>query len=92
MVTFVNKLTVHGDIGEFEAVKARLTAYMSSRPGYVSEQTLRHVDDGKVFVEIAVWEDAASHLDAVRSEEFQSLIQGLRPLASADPGMYETVG
>jgi long-chain acyl-CoA synthetase len=91
VVTFVNKLTVHGDIDTFLAVKERLTAYMSAQPGHVSNQTLRHVGRPDVFLESAVWESAAAHQQAVRSQEFQALVQQLMPLAGAEPGLYETV-
>ncbi|MFH9010772.1 antibiotic biosynthesis monooxygenase family protein [Streptomyces sp. NPDC017943] len=91
MVTFVNKLTVHGDIDAFLAVKGRLTSYMSAQPGYVSHLTLRHAGEPNVFLELAVWKDAGAHRRAVRSEEFQSLVQGLGPLATPDPALYEIV-
>ena len=91
MVTFVNKLTVHGDIDTFLAVKDRLTAYMSAQPGHVSNQTLRHGGEPHVFLEQAVWENAAAHRQAVRSEEFQALIRQLVPLATPEPGLYETL-
>ncbi|WP_192583570.1 antibiotic biosynthesis monooxygenase family protein [Streptomyces albicerus] len=91
MVTFVNKLTVHGDIDTFLAVKDRLTAYMSAQPGHVSNQTLRHVGERNVFIEVAVWQDAAAHQQAARSEQFQALIRQLVPLAQPEPGLYESV-
>ncbi|MFE7777906.1 antibiotic biosynthesis monooxygenase family protein [Streptomyces sp. NPDC057445] len=91
MVTFVNKLNVHGDIEEFLAAKSRVTAYMSAQPGYVSHQTLRLVGAPNVFVELAVWEDAAAHRAAVTGEGFQELVRGLAALATPEPGLYETV-
>jgi quinol monooxygenase YgiN len=91
MVTFVNKLTVHGDLDTFLAVKGKLTAYMSAQPGYVSHLTLRHAGEPNVYLELAVWKDAAAHQKAVRSEEFQLLVKGLGPLATPDPGLYEIV-
>jgi hypothetical protein len=42
-----------------------------------------------VFIEMAEWDDAASHQAAVRSEEFQSRVKGLGSLASVEPGLYE---
>jgi antibiotic biosynthesis monooxygenase (ABM) superfamily enzyme len=45
MVTFVNKLTVHGDVEEFLAAKDRVTAYMSAQPGYLGHRTLRLAGD-----------------------------------------------
>ncbi|MGW3989871.1 antibiotic biosynthesis monooxygenase family protein [Streptomyces sp. NPDC004830] len=91
MVTFVNKLIVHGDMDAFLAVKDRLTAYMSAQPGYVSHQTLRQAGQPNVYLELAVWRDATAHGTAVRSKEFQSLVHRLRPLATPEPGLYETV-
>ncbi|MFB8392619.1 antibiotic biosynthesis monooxygenase family protein [Streptomyces yangpuensis] len=91
MVTFVNKLTVHGDIDTFLEVKSRLTAYMSAQPGYIGHQALRHLGDERVFLELAMWQDASSHQQAVRSEEFQILVKDLAPLATPEPGLYRTV-
>lgn len=91
MVTFVNKLTVHGDLDEFLAVKGKITSYMASQPGYVSHLTLRHAGSPNIFLELAVWQDAAAHGKAVRSDEFQSLVKGLASLATPDPGLYEKV-
>ncbi|MDG9723659.1 MULTISPECIES: AMP-binding protein [unclassified Streptomyces] len=91
MVTFVNKLTVHGDLDTFLAVKHKLTAYMAAQPGYVSHQVMRHAWHSNVYLELAVWEDADAHQKAVRSDEFQSLVKQLGPLASPEPGLFETV-
>ncbi|MGW0607660.1 AMP-binding protein [Streptomyces sp. NPDC002644] len=91
MVTFVNKLTVHGDLDAFLAVKGKLTSYMAAQPGYVSHRTLRHAADPRVFLELAVWQDADAHRRAVRGDEFQALVRRLGPLATPDPGLYETL-
>ncbi|MFI6560816.1 antibiotic biosynthesis monooxygenase family protein [Streptomyces sp. NPDC050534] len=91
MVTFVNKLTVHGDIEEFLRIKRSLTEFMSGQPGYRSSSTLRHLGQRNVFIETAEWDDAASHRTALHSEEFRTLIKGLAGLADAEPGLYEEV-
>ncbi|MEU9587195.1 AMP-binding protein [Streptomyces werraensis] len=91
MVTFVNKLTVHGDLDTFLSVKNQLTAYMAAQPGYVSHQVMRHAWHPNVYLELAVWEDADAHQRAVRSEEFQALVKQLGPLATPEPGLFETV-
>ncbi|MFF5448527.1 AMP-binding protein [Streptomyces sp. NPDC012888] len=88
MVTFVNKLTVHGDIDEFLAAKDRITAYMSAQPGHIANRTLRSVGEPDVFIEVADWEDAASHQAAVRSEGFAALVGPLAALAKPEPGLY----
>lgn len=91
MVTFVNKLTVNGDIDEFLRIKESLTEFMSAQPGHRSSWTLRHMSQDNIFIELAKWDDAASHQAAVASEEFQSRVRGLGSLASVEPGLYEEV-
>ncbi|MFJ5712537.1 MULTISPECIES: antibiotic biosynthesis monooxygenase [unclassified Streptomyces] len=91
MVTFVNKLTINGDVEEFFRIKDSLTEFMSAQPGYRSSSMLRHVGRPEVFIELAEWDDAASHQAAVRSEEFQKRVKGLAGLASVEPGLYEAV-
>lgn len=91
MVTFINKLTVNGDIEEFLEIKRSLTEFMSAQPGYRSSSTLRRVGRSNVFIEMAEWDDAASHQAAVRSEEFRARVKGLGALAGVEPGLYEEV-
>ncbi|GHK04151.1 antibiotic biosynthesis monooxygenase family protein [Streptomyces sp. NPDC003753] len=91
MVTFINKLTVNGDIAEFLKIKESLTEFMSAQPGYRSSATLRQVGRPDVFIEMAEWDNAAAHQAAVRSEEFQARVKGLGALASVEPGLYEVV-
>jgi quinol monooxygenase YgiN len=88
MVTFVNKLTVHGDHDAFLAVRARLTAYMSAQPGYISHQNLRALGADNVHLEIAVWNSAADHRAAVSSDGFAAIVADLKPLVTAEPAMY----
>src|SRR5690348_7825401 len=91
MVTFINKLTVNGDIEEFLEIKRSLTEFMSAQPGYRSSSTLRQVGRSKVFIGMAGWDDAASRQAAVRSEEFGARVKGLGALAGVEPGLYEEV-
>ncbi|MGX9891572.1 antibiotic biosynthesis monooxygenase family protein [Streptomyces sp. NPDC002276] len=91
MVTFINKLTVNGDLAEFQRIKHSMTEFMSAQPGYRGSSTLRQVGQDNVFIEMAEWQDAASHQAALRSNEFRDLIKGLSGLASAEPGLYEEV-
>lgn len=88
MVTFVNKLTVHGDVDAFRAVRARLSAYMSAQPGYVSHHHLRALGQDNVHLEIAVWESAEAHRAAVAGDGFAALVADLKLLVTAEPAMY----
>ncbi|WP_020497312.1 antibiotic biosynthesis monooxygenase family protein [Sciscionella marina] len=91
MVTLVNKLTVHGDIAEFEKVSEELTRYMEKQPGYVRYALLRSINKPEVFVEIAWWITAEAHQNAIKSAGFQDLVQRLVALASVEPDMYSPV-
>ncbi|MCB5178565.1 antibiotic biosynthesis monooxygenase family protein [Streptomyces antimicrobicus] len=91
MVTFVNKLTVHGDIEEFLAAKERISAFMSAQPGHIAHRTLNSLGEPNVFVEIAEWVDAASHRAAMTSETFRELVGPLAALATPEPGLFRTV-
>ncbi|OEJ22412.1 antibiotic biosynthesis monooxygenase family protein [Streptomyces subrutilus] len=91
MPTFINKLTVQGDINEFLAAKEAITAFMSSQPGHIGNQTLRSLSEPGVFVEVAHWDDPAAHQAAVSSAEFRSLVAPLAALAKPEPGLFEVV-
>ncbi|RSS83378.1 antibiotic biosynthesis monooxygenase [Streptomyces sp. WAC06614] len=91
MVTFVNKLTVHGDIEEFLAAKEKISAFMSAQPGHIAHRTLNSLGEPHVFIEIAEWLDAASHRAAVTSETFRELVGPLAALATPEPGLFRTV-
>ncbi|MEU9255530.1 antibiotic biosynthesis monooxygenase family protein [Streptomyces sp. NPDC048270] len=91
MTTFINKLTVQGDVNEFLAAKEPITAFMSSRPGHIGNRTLRNLNEPGVFVEVAHWDDQAAHQAAVGSAEFRSLVAPLAALATPEPGLYEVV-
>jgi quinol monooxygenase YgiN len=93
MVFFVNKLTVHGDHDTFLALRARLSAYMATQPGYLGHQHLRRLGEAEVvYLELAQWQDAAAHRAAFTSPAFQQLLAELRPLVSAEPALYEPAG
>ncbi|MFF3291979.1 antibiotic biosynthesis monooxygenase family protein [Streptomyces sp. NPDC003023] len=88
MVTFVNKLTVHGDHDTFLTARARLTAYMRAQPGCISHQNLRAVGQDHVHLEIAVWDSPQAHRAAVTSPGFAAVVADLKPLVTAEPALY----
>ena len=91
MVTLVNKLTVTGDISEFTGILDRLTEFMRSQPGYLSSELLRSVRNPAVYVEVARWESAEAHRNAVTSGGFRERVAGLGALATVDPDVYEVI-
>lgn len=92
MVTLINQLVVTGDVEEFLAVAERLSAFMSRQPGYRSHSLLRSLREPLTYVELAEWDRPEQHGAAVRSDEFQALIQELaKVVAKPSPGLFETV-
>jgi len=92
MVTFINNLTVTGDVTEFEQISAKLSDFMSEQPGYRKHALLRSLRRPEAFVEIAEWDDAEAHQRAVRSDSFQQLIRELaKVVAKPQPDLYEAV-
>jgi quinol monooxygenase YgiN len=91
MVTLVNKLTVTGDIDEFNRILQRLTEFMRAQPGYLSSELLHSVRNPAVWVEVARWESAEAHIAAVTNPGFKERVAGLGAHASVDPDVYATV-
>jgi quinol monooxygenase YgiN len=92
MLTLINEFTVTGDVDEFLAVLADFNTYMSSLPGAGEYKLLRSTRRPEVFVELADWESAEAHQNAVKSEGFIPLVSRLRPLvAKSVPDLYETL-
>jgi len=90
-VMLVNKLIVHGDPAEFEAISGSLTEYMCRQPGYLRFQLLRSLRQPQAYVEIAEWESAEQHRAAVTSPGFRERVQPLAAVASVEPDLYAVV-
>ncbi|MFE3323240.1 antibiotic biosynthesis monooxygenase family protein [Streptomyces sp. NPDC059176] len=91
MATVINRLRLTGDREEFERLLGSMTAYMKSRPGFVSHRLYRSARNPEVYVELAEWRDAADHQAALRSQEFQAHIPQLMKHAEAEPDVFEPV-
>jgi quinol monooxygenase YgiN len=92
MLTLINEFTVTGDVEEFQKILGEFNAYMSTLPGAGPYRLLRSTRRPEVFVELADWESAEAHQNAVRSEGFLPLVTRLRPLvAKSVPDLYETL-
>ncbi|MEV1241802.1 antibiotic biosynthesis monooxygenase family protein [Nonomuraea sp. NPDC050022] len=91
MVTLVNKLTCTGDLTEFTRILEHLTEYMRAQPGYLSSELLRSVHHPEVYVEVARWESAEAHRNAVTGDGFRERVAGLGALATVDPDVYDVV-
>ncbi|MEW1956710.1 antibiotic biosynthesis monooxygenase family protein [Kineococcus sp. NPDC059986] len=91
--TFVNELHVTGDLEEFHRISDGLSAYMRRQPGYLGHRMLRSLHRPDVYLEIAEWYDADSHLAAVRSEGFRSrVVEMVSVVDKPTPDVYELVG
>ncbi|GAA4545545.1 AMP-binding protein [Amycolatopsis samaneae] len=89
--TFINRFTVTGDVAEFEQALHTITEYMAAQPGFRSYQLYRSAADAKVYVETAVWADAAAHKAAISGEGFRGPVRRVLGLAEADAAPFELV-
>lgn len=88
MVTLINKFTVNGDIEQFQKAVAGVSEFMRAQPGYLGHEMFQSLNKPEIFVEMARWDEAASHRKAVQSDEFRERVQALRGLATPDADLY----
>lgn len=91
MFTFINRFTVSGDVAEFERLLGELSSYMTQQPGFRWHRSYRSAQDATVYVEIAEWDDAAAHKQAMSGAGFLGPVQEVMKLATAEPGVFETI-
>lgn len=89
MFVFINRFKVNGSRAEFEEVLGRITAHMTSQPGFRHSSLYRSSREPDVYVEMAEWDDAQSHGAAAQGSGFQTNIGALLKLASAEPAPFE---
>lgn len=86
---FIDRMTVTGDVEEFEQALAQISEYMAQQPGFRSHQLYQSADDPKVYMEIAHWQDAAAHRQATSTEGFRTPLQQVIKNARVDFSPYE---
>ncbi|GHJ45231.1 hypothetical protein Cs7R123_25730 [Catellatospora sp. TT07R-123] len=91
MVTFINRLTVRGDVAQFEHVMRNLNNYMSAQPGFLGRQCYRSRREPNVFVETVQWADAADHAKAVATDGFRGHVRELAAVAVPEHDLYDAV-
>ncbi|MFF4585006.1 antibiotic biosynthesis monooxygenase family protein [Streptomyces sp. NPDC001388] len=92
MITLINRFTVtEGRNAEFEDILSGITAYMTSRPGFLGHTLYRSTKNPEVYVETARWTDAASHREAMSAEDFRSRAKYLIQVAKPDPDLFEVI-
>ncbi|GAA2677161.1 antibiotic biosynthesis monooxygenase family protein [Actinoplanes palleronii] len=89
MFIFIDRMTVTGDVEEFERALAQISDHMARQPGFRSHQLYQSAGDPKVYVEIAHWQDAAAHRTATGSEGFRTPLQQVIKNATVDFSPYE---
>ncbi|MGR4884859.1 antibiotic biosynthesis monooxygenase family protein, partial [Streptomyces sp. LARHCF249] len=91
MLTFINKMTVLGDVNEFLAAKEPVTAYLGGTAKHVGSRTLRNLGEPNVFIYIAHWDDKEAFEAAVGSEEYSALAAPLAALVKSEPATWTTL-
>ncbi|WP_432840382.1 antibiotic biosynthesis monooxygenase family protein [Dactylosporangium sp. CA-092794] len=91
MIVLVNRVTVGGDVGEFQRVHDEVAAFMRAQPGARRFQLLRAADEPSVFVEVAEWESREHHAAAVSALMQLAAARAMRSLAQFERGLYDVV-
>ncbi|GIG63100.1 hypothetical protein Lfu02_74720 [Longispora fulva] len=91
MITLVNKVTVTGDLAEFERAHSAVAEFMRVQPGARRFQLLRSAEDPTVFVEVAEWESRDHHARALAAPGFYERAGVMRSLAEFERAMYDVV-
>ncbi|MCK2221096.1 AMP-binding protein [Actinomadura sp. ATCC 31491] len=91
MIVLMNKVTVTGDMAEFERAHDEIAAFMRAQPGARGFRLLGSLDEPNVFVELAEWDSQEAHAAAVRSPGFVERARALRAVAELDLGKYRVV-
>nr|AFU65901.1 DacO5 [Dactylosporangium sp. SC14051] len=88
MFTFIDRLTVTGDVAEFERVIAEISRHMATQPGFRSHRFYQSQRDPKVYVEIAEWQSAEHHRQATATDGFRRPLQTVIQHAEVDFAPY----
>jgi quinol monooxygenase YgiN len=91
MITLVNKVTVTGDLAEFERANLALAEFMREQPGARRFQLLRSMERPDVFVEVAEWDSREHHAAAISAPGFAERAKALRAVGEFERAMYTVV-
>ncbi|MEU4349646.1 AMP-binding protein [Streptomyces sp. NPDC023838] len=81
----VTKFTVKADTAEFEQAFKEHAEFMRSRPGFQRAHLVRSARTPEVYVNVGYWDDTASYLAVLQSEEFRSHLGLFARLADVEP-------
>ncbi|MFE2451321.1 AMP-binding protein [[Kitasatospora] papulosa] len=91
MVILINEFILTSAPEEFEKVFEASSVYMREQPGFIDHTLVRSMTNPNTYINIARWEDAAAHIEVVRSEGFQDHIRHLAGVAKATPQLHTVV-
>src|SRR2546430_409409 len=91
MVTMVNKFTVTADPAEFERIWTASSDFMRKQPGFISFRLMRSLQDPQVYINIAEWADAESHMRVLQTDDFRAHITELATVAKPEPYLCDVV-
>lgn len=91
MVVLVNRFTLTAAPEEFERVFAASSDFMRSQAGFLDHTLVRSLRNPNVYINIAHWDSAESHLRVVGNESFGQHIRELASVARAEPDLYAVV-
>lgn len=84
----INKLTVTGDIEEFERLITEFIEHLTTQPGFRSHRLYQATRDPKVYYEVLEWNGEAAHKQATAGKGFTDRVQGVLKHADADADFF----
>jgi heme-degrading monooxygenase HmoA len=88
---FIDRMTVTGDLGEYQRIIARISEHMAAQPGFRSHRLYRNAKNPLEYVEIAEWENADLHRAATGQAGFREPLGELLRHATVDFAPYEQI-
>ncbi|MFC3448686.1 antibiotic biosynthesis monooxygenase family protein [Amycolatopsis speibonae] len=91
MFIFIDRMTVTGDLADYQRIIGRISEHMAAQPGFRSHRLYRNSKNPLEYVEIAEWENAELHKAATGQAGFREPLGELLKHATVDFATYEQV-
>ncbi|MEV5374529.1 AMP-binding protein [Streptomyces nondiastaticus] len=84
-IVAITKFTVKAEAADFEKAFKEHAEFMRGRPGFQRAQMVRSARNPEVYVNVGYWQDSASYLAVLQSDEFKGHLGLFAQLADVEP-------
>jgi quinol monooxygenase YgiN len=91
VVILINRFTLSASPEEFERAFDESAEFMRSQPGFIRHTLVKSLRNPEIYVNIAEWTDAESHIRVVKSPGFAAHIGQLSKVARSEPDLHTVV-